>query len=156
MLFHHLAVIHFVDVIAGKNDDVLGLLGADRINILIDRIGGALIPLIAHPLHGRQDFHELSNLSAEHVPAFADVAVQRQRLVLRKNVDAAQIGVEAVGESNVDDAVHSAEGDGGLGAVSSERIEAFSGTACEKNSESVFHRAHSYFYFRMASVSSPG
>ena len=117
MLLHHLAVIHFVDVIAGKNQHVLGLLGADGINVLVNRIGSALIPLIADALHGRKHFDELSHLAAQDVPAFADVAVQRQRLVLGENVDAAQIGVEAVGESDIDDAIHSAEGDGGLGAV---------------------------------------
>ena len=76
MLLHHLAVIHFVDVIAGKNEDVLGLLGADGINVLVNRVGCALIPLVADPLHGRKHFDELSDFAAENVPAFADVAVQ--------------------------------------------------------------------------------
>ena len=117
VLLHHLAVIHFVDVVAGKNQDVLGLLGADGINVLIDRVGCALIPLIADALHGRKNFDELADFAAENVPAFADVAVQRQRFVLRKNVNAAQVGVEAIGESDVNDAVHAAEGDGRLGAI---------------------------------------
>jgi hypothetical protein len=58
---------------------------------------------------------------------------------LGEDVDAAQVRVEAVGESDVDDAIHASEGDGGLGAVASKRIKAFSSTACEKDSESVFH-----------------
>src|SRR4029077_15580801 len=56
VLLHHLAVVHFVDVIAGKNDDVFGLLGADGINVLINRIGCALIPLVADALHGWKHF----------------------------------------------------------------------------------------------------
>jgi hypothetical protein len=59
---------------------------------------------------------------------------------LSENVNAAQIRIEAVGESDIDDAVHSAESDGGLGAVASERIEALSGAAGKKDSECVFHR----------------
>jgi len=98
VLLHHLAVIHFVDVIAGKNKDVFGLLGADGINVLVDRVGGALIPLVADALHGGQDFDELANFAAQDVPAFADVAVQGQRFVLGEDVDAAQIGIETVGE----------------------------------------------------------
>src|SRR5271170_4149494 len=76
MLLHHLAVVHFVDVIAGEDEDVLGLLGADGINVLVNGVGGTLIPLIADPLHGGKDFDELFYLVAEDVPAFADVAVE--------------------------------------------------------------------------------
>ena len=118
---------------------MLRLLGADRINILINSIGGALVPLIAHPFHGRQDFHELVHLAAQDIPAFADVPVERERLVLREDVDAAQIGVQAIGKSDVDDAVDAAEGHRGFGAVASKRIESFSGSACQKNPESIFH-----------------
>jgi hypothetical protein len=139
MLGHHLAVIHFVDVIAGEDEDVLGLLGADGIYVLINGVGRALIPLIADPLHGRKDFDELSHFAAEDVPAFANVAVKRKRFVLGEDVDAAEIGVEAVGESDIDDAIHASEGDGGLGAVAGKRIKAFSSAAREKDSESVFH-----------------
>jgi len=88
---------------------------------------------------GGKDFDELSYLAPEYVPAFADVAVERKRFVLSEDVDAAEVGVEAVGESDIDDAVHASKGDGGLGAVASERIEAFASAAGEKDSESVFH-----------------
>jgi hypothetical protein len=67
------------------------------------------------------------------------VAVEGQSFVLGEDVDAAEVGVEAVGKGDVDDAVHASEGDGGLGAVAGERVKAFSGAACEKYSESVFH-----------------
>ena len=76
VLAHHLAVIHFVDVVAGENQHVFRLLGADGINVLVDGVGGALIPLVADALHGGQDFDEFSDFAAEDVPAFADVAVQ--------------------------------------------------------------------------------
>ena len=141
MLAHHLAVVHFVNVVAGKDQHVLGLLGADGINILVNGVGGALIPLVTDALHRREDFDEFSHFAAQDVPAFADVAVQRQRFVLRENVDAAQIGVQAIGKRDVDDAVNAAEGDGRLGPVASERIEALSSPARKKNSESVFHTA---------------
>ena len=63
------------------------------------------------------------SLAAHDVPAFADMPVQRQRLVLGEDVDPAQVGVDAVGKRDVDDAVDAAEGDGRLGAVASQRIE---------------------------------
>ena len=119
----HQAVIHLVNVIAGEDEHVLGLLRADGINVLIHRVGRALVPLIAHPLHRRQHFDELSHLAAHDVPAFADVTVQRKRLVLGEDINPAQVGVDAVGKSDVDDAIDSAESDGRLGAVASQRIE---------------------------------
>jgi hypothetical protein len=98
---------------------VLGLLRPDGINVLVNRVGRALIPLIAHPLHGRQDLHELVDLTPQNVPAFADVPVERERLVLGKDVNAPQVGVQAIGKRDVDDAVDTAERNCGLGPVAS-------------------------------------
>lgn len=145
MLLHHLAVIHLVDVVAGKNENVLGLLGADGVNVLINGVGGALIPVIADPPHGREDLDEFADFASENVPSFADVTVEGQGLVLGEDVDAAKIRIEAVGEGNVDDAIDAAEGHGGLGAIASERIEALSGAACQKHPESVFHNGPQIF-----------
>jgi hypothetical protein len=50
--------------------------------------------------------------------------VERERLVLSQNVYAAQVGVEAVGKSNVNDAVNAAEGHSRLGPVAGQRIKA--------------------------------
>ena len=92
-----------------------GLLGADRVDVLEDRIGSALVPALGDALHGREDLDELAEFTGHHrAPALADVAVERERLVLGEDVDVAQIGVDAVGEGDVDDAVLSGEGDGGL------------------------------------------
>src|SRR5579863_8641657 len=118
---------------------MLGLLGSDGINVLVNGIGGALIPLVADALHRREHFDELTHLAAKNVPAFADVAVQRERLVLCEDIYAAQVRIEAVGECDIDDSVDAAEGDRRLGAVPSERIEALSSAACQKNPQRVFH-----------------
>src|SRR5260370_34439330 len=46
MLLEHAAVIHFVDVIAGEDEDELRALTADGVNVLVDGVGRALIPLL--------------------------------------------------------------------------------------------------------------
>jgi hypothetical protein len=51
------------------------------------------------------------------------VAVEGEGLVLGEDVDAAEVGVDAVGEGDVDDAVLAAKGDGGFGAIAGEREE---------------------------------
>ena len=139
VLLEHAPVIHFVDVVAGEDDHVLRLLGADGIDVLIDRVGRPHVPVFADPLHGRQDFDELADFAAENIPAFADLAIQRERLVLREDIDAAQAGVDAVGKRDVDDAVDAAEGNGWFGAVAGERIEALACASSEQDSERIFH-----------------
>ena len=139
MLLQHEPVIHLVDVIAGKNHHVLGLLRADGINILLNRIGRPHIPVFAYPLHRGQYLDELTDLTPENIPTLADVAVQRERLVLRQDVNAVQAGVQAVRKGDVNDAVDAAEGDGRLGAVAGQRIKTLTRASGEQDSERVFH-----------------
>ena len=108
MLLEHRLVIHLVDVVAGKNEDVIGLLAADGIDVLIDGVGGALIPVLRDAHLRRQHFDEIA-VAHQRRPAAADVAVEAQRFVLRENENAAQIAVEAIGKRDVDDAIDAAE-----------------------------------------------
>ena len=140
MLARHQVVIHLVDVVARQDEHVLRLLGADGINVLVHRVGGTHVPVLAHPLHGRQNLDELANLAAIDVsPAFANVTVQRQRLVLGQDVDLAQVRVHAIGKRDVDDAIDAAEGYGRLGTVTGEGIKALSCAAGQQDSQSFSH-----------------
>ena len=140
MLLEHAAVVHLVDVVAGEDEDVLGLLGADGVDVLVDGVGGALVPGLGDALHGRKNLDELAEfVGDDRAPALADVAIERERLVLGEDVDVAQIGVDAVGEGDVDDAVLAGEGDGGLGAIAGERKEPFAGTTGKQNTECISH-----------------
>ena len=47
---------------------------------------------------------------------------------MRENENAADVGVDAIGKSEVDDAVGAAKRHGGLGGVARERIEPLAGT----------------------------
>src|SRR5207237_9533126 len=105
-----------------KESSRVGLLRPNRINVLIHGVSRPHVPILADTLHGWQNLDELAHLPRHYVPAFADVAVQRKRLVLGKNVDAAQVGVNAIGERDVDDAVDATEGDSRLGPVPGQRI----------------------------------
>ena len=108
VLLQHLAVIHLVDVVAGKDDGVVGALAADGIDVLIDGVGGAQVPAGGDAHLRRQDFDEVAQ-AHQRRPALADVAVQAERLVLREDEDAAQVAVDAIGKRDVDDAVDAAE-----------------------------------------------
>jgi hypothetical protein len=67
------------------------------------------------------------------------MAIKRERFVLCENVNAAQVGVDAVGEGDVDDAINAAESNGRFGAVTSQRVESFARSASQQDSEGVFH-----------------
>ena len=135
MVVQHAAVVHLVDVVAAQDDHVRRLFAADRVDVLIDRIGGAHVPVGAGALHGRQQLKELAQLLRHDAgPAFADVPVERERLVLGKDVNPAQARVDAVGKRDVDDAVVAAEGHGRLGAIAGKRKEPFAGSACKQHS----------------------
>ena len=83
-----LRVVHLVDVVAGQDHDVLGPLLFERVDVLVHRVGGALVPLVVDPLLRRHDVDELAQLAAEIVPpAERDVAVEAHRLVLREHQD---------------------------------------------------------------------
>jgi len=70
------------------------------------------------------------------------MTAEAEGFVLRENEDAAEIGVDASGEGDVNDAIGGAERDGRFGAVASERPQSLALTTGEKNDKSVTHVRH--------------
>ena len=140
VLLEHLLIIHLVDVIAGKNEDVVRLLAADRIDVLVDGVGRALIPVLRDAHLRRQHFDEFAE-AHQRGPAAADMAVEAERFVLREDKNAAQIAVQAIGKRDVDDAIDAAERDGGFRAVARQRPKPLALAAGQENSDRVAHRA---------------
>ena len=87
VLLQHLGVIHFVDVIAGKNEHVFGALAANRIDVLVNGIGGALIPLLRNAHLRRKHFDEFTEAHQAR-PTGANVARKAERFVLRERENA--------------------------------------------------------------------
>ncbi len=118
MLHQHGLVIHLVDVVTGQQHDEFGVVALDDIDVLEHRVRGAEVPFVLrHALAGGQDVEALVALGAEEVPAALQVADQAVRLVLRRHGDAADAGVQRVGQCEVDDAQLAAEIHRRLGAV---------------------------------------
>ena len=141
VLLEHSGVVHFVDLVAGKDEDELGALAADGVDILINGVRGALVPLLrdAH-LRGKH-FDEFAE-AHQRRPTGANVAIKTEGLVLSKDKNAAERRVDAIREGDIDDAVKSAEGDSRLGAISGERPETFTLSTREENSEGIAHIRH--------------
>ena len=137
----HDAVVHLVDVVAGQDEDVAGVGLLDGVDVLVDGVGGALVPVLVDALLRRQHLDVLVEGAAEEAPASGNVAIEAAGLVLRQDVDAAQVAVDAVGEGKVDDAIESAEGHGGLGPVARQRVEPGALAACQDQRQYLAHGA---------------
>ena len=120
----HLGVVHLVDVVASEDQGIArgGLL--DRVDVLVDRVGGPLIPLVAEALLRRDHLDVFVEFAAQELPTLVDVPVQADGLVLGQDQDLAKVGVQAIREREVDDPVDPAEGDRRLGPVTRQGFEA--------------------------------
>ena len=66
---NHLAVVHFVDMVCCKNDNIFWVCFFDDINILVDGICGAFVPVFINSLLWWKYFDILIELGAEEIPA---------------------------------------------------------------------------------------
>ena len=127
-------------MVAGQDDDVLGPLLFDRVDVLVDGVGRALVPVLVDPLLRRHDVDELAQFAAEEPPpAEVDVPVEAHRLVLREDQHLADAAVQAVREREVDDPVEPAEGHGRLGPVARQRLQPRSLSPCQNDSQHAIH-----------------
>jgi hypothetical protein len=138
VLLKHQLVVHLVDVVAGENDDVLRAVAAEDADVLVDRVGGAEVPLVLrHPLAGGQDVEAFVPLDLEERPAALQVADQAVRHVLGSDGNAADARVQCVRQRKIDDAGLAAEEHGRLGALVRELHEPAAPAAGEHISERV-------------------
>ena len=72
ILDHH-PIIHLINMVASQNQGHLGAGTFDGIKILIDGVGGTLIPILAINLLGRDDVNKFIELSAEEPPALINM-----------------------------------------------------------------------------------
>ena len=70
----HPRVVHLVDVIAGEHDQVPRPFALDGVEVLVDRVRRALVPVLADALLRVQDLDELAELVGDDAPAEAQVA----------------------------------------------------------------------------------
>ena len=143
MIGQHIAVIHLVDVVAGQNQHVLGIVTLDEVDVLIDGVGRALIPIGALiALVGGQDVH--AGVHTVQIPrrTGADVAVQLQGLVLGEHTHRLDAGVDTVGQGEVDDAVFAAVGNCRFGNLAGQRVQTAALAASEQHGDTFLLTKH--------------
>ena len=93
---HERLVVHLVDVVAGEDEDRVGRLVLEDVEVAQDRIGGAAIPL-GQPAAGDVRLEQLdAAVVAVEVPrpAETDVVVERPGVVLGQDDDVVDVRVD--------------------------------------------------------------
>jgi hypothetical protein len=124
-------------MVAAKDKDVLGFFTLDRVDVLINGIRRPLIPLFGSAELRRNCENKLAPIVGKHIPSEPDVSVEGIRLVLCQNADPFQLGVDAIGECEIDDAVNAPKRDGRFGPVLSKRIKTLTLTSGKYEGKSV-------------------
>ncbi len=117
MLQENLPVIHAVELVAGKNDEVFVGALEEIPEILAHRIGRALIPL--RPFGSLLRGKDLDKAGAEIVEFVAgvDVPVQRCAVELGQDVDPPDAGIQTIADRDVPQPVFAPEGNRRLRAL---------------------------------------
>jgi len=144
---NHCGVVHLVDMVTGEDHHILRIKTLDKVNVLIDGVGGALVPaaLLVVPFVGGQDLRAAVGLVQAPGLAVADVFIQLQRLILGQNAHGIDAGVDAVTQGEINNAVFAAKGNSGLGSLFSEDLQSASLTAGQQHSNAaLLLEIHSY------------
>ena len=101
MLFvvgHHGGVVHLVDVVAGEHHYIFRVVLLNKIDVLVNGVGRALIPLGATDglIRGENMY---AAVLAVQIPGLtvAQIVVQFQRLILGQYANGVNTAVDAVG-----------------------------------------------------------
>ena len=126
VLTQHGGIVHFVDVVTGENQHVVGVVAFNEPHVLINGVGRAGEPgaFFSRALIGRKNVDAaVGNVQVPGL-ADADIAVKLQGFVLRQNADGVDAGVCAVGQGKVNDAILPAKGDAGFCHILCQSIQA--------------------------------
>ena len=144
VMLEHLGVIHFVNMVARQNDDVLRLFLFDGVNVLVHRVCRTLVPVLVNPLLGRHDINELAKLATEEFsPAKIDVAIEAHGFVLSQHEGPTQTTVEAIRKHKVDDAVRTTKRNCRLGPIPGQRFQSRTFPSSQYHSQAIIHSCSS-------------
>jgi hypothetical protein len=126
-------------VVAGENEDVIGLLSVEEKQVLVHGIGCAAIPLFADALLGGDRRDEFAEFGVQHVPAGANMSIERMGFVLNKDGDFAEPRVETVAQGKINNTVLPAERNGRFGPVFRQGMEPLAPASCQHHRKNVIH-----------------
>ena len=134
-----LAEVHAIQVVAGEDQVVLGVVAREMSRALADRVGCALEPLraIRRLLRG-QHLDEAARKHVEPV-GLGDVTVERRGIELGEHEDPLQVGVQTIADGHVDQPVLAADRYRRLRPHVRQRKETLSTSASQNQGQHVVH-----------------
>ena len=140
MVLHHGGVVHLIDMVTGEDDHIVGVVPVDKVDILVNGVGRALVPaaLLVVALIRRQNLG--TGMGLVQIPglAVADVFIQLQGLILGQDAHGIDAGVDAVGQRKINNAVFAAEGNGRFGGFFRQHIQSAALAAGQKHGNTAF------------------
>ena len=122
---NHVRDVHPIDVIGAEDGHDVGAGLLDEIDVLVDGVGGSLVPVFAGGAHLRGHGNdELVFQNAADLPTFIEMLQQALAAELRQDVDRVNAGVDEVAQDEIDDPVFAAKRNGRLGAFLRQRDKA--------------------------------
>ena len=111
MTVEHLRVVHLIDMVSRKDQNVFGIILLYESQVLENGVGRAGIPaaFLSSDIGGQNKYAAAGKVEIPRL-AGSDVSVELQGLILRKYADGINAGVGAVGKGEVDNAVAASEG----------------------------------------------
>ena len=113
MELYHLTDIHLVDVIAAEDADVIRGAQLHKTQVLIDSIGGTVVPTFAHPHLGRDGVDKPPRDTGQ-VPPLFHVQIEGLGFELGQYIDTQEVRVDEVVEHKIDQPITATEGHGRL------------------------------------------
>src|SRR5436190_3806968 len=132
------AEIHAIELVAAEDDHVFEIVIDEVDEVFANGVGGALIPRhIGWRLFRGEDFDEAAAEMIELV-RLRDVAVKRRGIELGEEINAFEIGIDAIGDRDIDEAVFAGERHGGFGTLFGEREQPRPSAAAHDHRENIY------------------
>ena len=135
----HLHIVHLVDVVARQDEHIVRLFGVEQKQVLIDCVGGALVPFFTDPLLGWNRGDIFAEFGIHDIPACTDVAIERVGFILDEDGDFSKPRVETIAERKIDNAIFPAKGNRRLGPMLGEGLKTLAFPARQYHGEHVQH-----------------
>jgi len=117
-------------MVSGQNQNDIGLLLLQGVDVLENGIGRSLVPALVQLLLRRDQPDELPQLATEDIPSQFNMTIEGNRLVLSEDIDTANIRVDRIAQGEIDNPIDRTKWDGRLCPISGEGIEPFSLPSC--------------------------
>ena len=79
--------------------------------------------------------YKFTDSTAEKIPGPLNMPVKRKRFILCKNIDFTDIGIDAIADGKINNAMRPAERYCRFGTVAGQRVQAFALAACHYHCE---------------------